>query len=313
MKKSVAVLMSTYNGAQWISQQLDSLITQIDVMVSIFIRDDGSKDETVEIIEKYRSAGNKIFLIDQEKRKNLGPAESFMYLIDYVRNIPEKFDYYAFCDQDDVWLPDKLSRAIERLRDCSKGALYFSKKTIVDKDLNELHIEDYIPYADPILHSLRGSNAYGCTFVFDQTILNSIKKRVCGYHDAWIFRTAVWCGFDVVYDPESRVLYRQHGNNSVGAKEKKRAVEVITDFSKWKSQMDRFRCINLDSQVIMHKAIYDTYSELYPGRNMELLKQVVNYRYDFATRIKLMNNPAFYKYGWKDNLKWKMRILENRL
>ena len=311
--KSIAVLMSTYNGEQWLSQQLDSLICQKDVSLHIFIRDDGSADKTIDILNNYANQNCNIHFINQENRVNIGPAESFMYLIDYMKRNLQKFDYYALCDQDDVWLEDKLARAVNMLKDISGPVLYFSKKTIVDENLKVLNQEDYIPYRDCILHSLKGSNAYGCTFVFNLELLNTIKKLPCGYHDAWIFRIAVWCGFHVIYDMESRILYRQHGNNNVGAKKKQNIIRIIFDCNKWKEQLERFLCINMDEQIIMQQAVYDNYKDSYPCENMELLKQVVGYRHDFLCRIRLMNNKIFRKYGWKDNLKWKMRILENRL
>lgn len=91
----VAVLLSTYNGSKYIKEQIDSILSQEGVNIDIYIRDDESTDETVNIIYEYKS--NNIFLTEG---KNIGVGNSFMELL---YSVPEIYDYYAFADQDDIW------------------------------------------------------------------------------------------------------------------------------------------------------------------------------------------------------------------
>ena len=101
----IAILMSTYNGASYLKEQIDSLEKQ-DVPVDIFIRDDGSTDKTIDILKKYQSKPN----VHIEYGINLGYKKSFMTLLMKVND----YDYYAFCDQDDIWLPNKISCAVKK-------------------------------------------------------------------------------------------------------------------------------------------------------------------------------------------------------
>jgi glycosyltransferase involved in cell wall biosynthesis len=106
--REVCVLLSTYNGEAHLEAQLESLKTQNGVTVDLHVRDDGSTDRTCEILRRH--AGLWPGLAGIVPNDNLGPARSFLALL---RSAPDKFEHYAFCDQDDVWMPDKLVRAIE--------------------------------------------------------------------------------------------------------------------------------------------------------------------------------------------------------
>ena len=130
-KPRVAVVMSTYNGMPYVEEQIESVLSQEDVDVSLFVRDDGSKDGTVEYLGALADKG----IIDFFDGKNLGVVGSF---IDLLGKVPNSFPYIALCDQDDVWKPDKLARAIDWL---SKGKrdvprLYCSEYTFCDENMN---------------------------------------------------------------------------------------------------------------------------------------------------------------------------------
>ena len=130
-EKKVAILMSTYNGEKYLKEQLDSLLNQTYKNIDIYIRDDESKDSTVEIIENYMKSVDNIKLI---KGKNLGFVKSFFELLKNV----EEADYYAYCDQDDIWMEDKIQRVVEHLSklDENKPNLYFSNSDYYDGEMN---------------------------------------------------------------------------------------------------------------------------------------------------------------------------------
>ena len=135
--KTVCVLMSTYNGEKYIVEQIDSILQQENVNVNLLIRDDGSKDKTVEIIKQY--------LIDKRvsfvSGDNIGYKKSFLWLMD---NSPNS-DYYAFADQDDVWKKDKLFAAVTKLEneDIAEPKLYTSALTRVDENLNYISNQNF--------------------------------------------------------------------------------------------------------------------------------------------------------------------------
>ncbi len=127
--EKVVVLMSTYNGDRYLENQIESLLNQKGVEVMILARDDGSKDRTPEILEKYKRenrADTAEASFDYYVGQNLGPAGSFL---DLMKHAPEA-DFYALCDQDDTWLPDKLKIAVNAIQEeikkqnsCNQGAM----------------------------------------------------------------------------------------------------------------------------------------------------------------------------------------------
>lgn len=119
-----AVLMSTYNGARFIREQLDSILDQTgEFELDLWVRDDGSTDGTKDILNDYESRG----LLRWYTGENLGPAQSFLDLVRRTLG----YDWYAFADQDDFWMPEKLSWALETLEkiDAARenAVLYFSR------------------------------------------------------------------------------------------------------------------------------------------------------------------------------------------
>src|ERR1035437_8737190 len=127
----VTILLSTYNGEKYLNQLFESLFKQIDVEMSVLVRDDSSSDSTKEILRKYEEEGKLSWYTGE----NLRSAGSFM---DLLFHAPDS-EYYAFCDQDDVWEADKLYSAIKMLKQTQdKPSLYFSQTKLVDKDLNSI-------------------------------------------------------------------------------------------------------------------------------------------------------------------------------
>ena len=113
MKAKVNILLSTYNGEKYLSEQLDSLMNQTYQNMVIYVRDDGSNDKTLDILYKYQKQDGRkqMIILKEDKPVNLGFMESFWILLRSC----EHADYYAFCDQDDVWLPEKVERGVAAL------------------------------------------------------------------------------------------------------------------------------------------------------------------------------------------------------
>jgi glycosyltransferase involved in cell wall biosynthesis len=210
---SVAVLLSTYNGATYLQEQLESLRAQERVRVCLHARDDGSSDLTCEILRQY--AGVWPALADTSPGQNLGPAASFLQLL---RTAPDDADYYAFCDQDDVWLPEKLARAAAALASETGPALYCSNVICVADDLRVLGVP---PAHDGpgFEHLLFENVGAGCTVVLNpaaRALINSeVPLRGVVMHDWWCVLVVAMFGH-VHYDPEPSIFYRQHGANALG-------------------------------------------------------------------------------------------------
>ena len=218
----VAVLMSTYNGEKYIREQLNSIFNLQGVEVSLFVRDDGSSDATVDILKEYAENYPIKIILDGE---NVRPGESFMRLV-YRYADEEGIDYYAFADQDDIWLPDKLQVAIKAIKkcECDLPVLYSSNQSIYVDGKNQGYRYKERQRVDLISHMTKNTIA-GCTFVFNKslaqlvTLVDRPDYRIIKYrlHDAWMMLVAIVCG-KVIYDETPHMLYRIHSENVVGVK-----------------------------------------------------------------------------------------------
>ena len=221
LTKTIIILLSTYNGHKYVSEQIESILHQ-DIIaddrydVRLLVRDDGSSDNTLEIVSGY-SSDIDISII---RGSNVGPSRSFWELI----KIAPDADYYAFCDQDDVWFPDKLSRAIKHLEECdnSISQLYCSAVQWTDKDLKPIHVTKRKKHYTDFAHALVYSLSQGCTFVFNYTAVQLARKydfdrEYNEYHD-WLMHKIVAMMGNVFFDEKPTMYYRQHGNNVIGAK-----------------------------------------------------------------------------------------------
>lgn len=216
MTHSILVLMSTYNGEKYLREQLDSLLGQENEDITILVRDDGSSDSTISILIEYQKLYDNLKII---KGVNTGVASSFYEVASYAHDNMSDFDYYAFCDQDDVWISNKLKAAAESLdKEESERKLYFCRATLVDENLKYLKETtpcDYFDYTTCVYRN----PALGCTMVFSKALLDLFvlvspyKDKLKILHDAWMFKLAVFTDATIIADKESYIRYRQHGNN----------------------------------------------------------------------------------------------------
>lgn len=209
----VAVLLATYNGASYLQAQLDSLRAQRDVAVRLHVRDDGSTDATCAILQQHAQTWPE--LADAAPQPNLGAARSFMALL---QTAPDDAEYYAFCDQDDVWLPDKLARATAALAHDQGPALYCSNLECVTQELAVIGVP--AAYRNMrFQHILFENIATGCTVVLNARaralIIGDPPQNGLVMHDWWCALVIAALG-RIHYDPEPGVRYRQHGSNTIG-------------------------------------------------------------------------------------------------
>ena len=211
--------MSTYNGEKYLKEQIDSILAQKDVDVTLYISDDCSKDNTVKIIQDYQENHKNIILHQNEKNKNF--TYNFLdSLFEFKDN--DEFDYYAFSDQDDVWLDKKLISGIRKIEQSDTNALYCSNLRIVDENLKQYDIMNKkIKLNDKYERILTGNIATGCTMILNKGMKNiaTIYRPDNIYlHDYWLAIIACFtenCKF--IYSKEDDfILYRQHSNNLIG-------------------------------------------------------------------------------------------------
>lgn len=207
----IAVLLSTYNGESFIRDQIASILKQRDVSVDIYVRDDGSTDDTISILNEFVAIHSNI---EVSFGQNIGVFKSFMTLLD---NADNNFDYYAFADQDDVWKPDKLITAVNQLKNnhlSNMPAMYYGRLEFTDEFLNILGFSQ-IPDNSGFNNALVQNQATGCTIVLNRKARELLCSKIPEWalmHDWWCYLVVSAFG-EVVYDEIPLIYYRKHGKN----------------------------------------------------------------------------------------------------
>jgi len=226
IKPSIAICMATYNGDTYLSDQLDSLISQDYKNISIYIHDDGSTDNTVEILNKYYKKYPSLFNIITNNIQYKNAGLNFMFILSQT----PKHDFYMFCDQDDVWLHNKVSLSLSYISKIKNiktiPALCHSDLKIVDSDLNiiceSMWNETSWVHKENSYESLFvENNVTGCTVIFNHiakasSLNNKYPEWRAMLHDWWIALNVASINGTIVRIKEPTILYRQHENNSIG-------------------------------------------------------------------------------------------------
>jgi glycosyltransferase involved in cell wall biosynthesis len=219
---TVHILLATYQGAKYLQEQLESIKAQNYETWTLTVSDDGSTDGTLKIVEDF-ALKQKDHLIRVLHGPFQGVTANFFNLLN-VAPLQSKSDLYAFCDQDDVWLPDKLSRAVgwhvgNRRRE-NLPLLYCSRTQLVNKD--GLPVGLSVAPGRPLTfgNSLLQNIASGNTMMLNRVLLDAMR-RIPPAHSTWhdwtAYQVVTACGGEVFYDLKPTLLYRQHEANVIGA------------------------------------------------------------------------------------------------
>ena len=230
----VAILLSTYNGEKYLSEQLDSVLAQTYQNIIVIVRDDGSSDGTVLILEKYALLYKEKIHIVPSESKNFGASGSFSFLIEYVLEKKEVLGlagtYMMFCDQDDIWFREKVELQISKMlavesNSSARPILIHSDLRVVSAE-NQLIAGSFVEYQGLEIGRNRFTNiiisnlATGCTVLINEQLARKaipIPKNAI-MHDWWLALVAAAFG-EVIFLNIPLVSYRQHGRNTIGAKE----------------------------------------------------------------------------------------------
>jgi glycosyltransferase involved in cell wall biosynthesis len=240
----VAILLCTYNGARFLAEQLDSLQAQNHQNWVVIASDDGSTDQTLEVLKQYQTKwpAGKLTI-------RSGPQKGFCQNFLSLACDPQiKADYYAFCDQDDVWLPGKLGAALANIianKSDDVPYLYCGRTKYVTENLKPCGMSPLFVFPPSFRNALVQSIAGGNTMVFNQPAKNLIEKvGVVNVpsHDWWVYQLISGVEGVVFYDKVPQLLYRQHefaligGNNSFPAKMKRIWMLLQGRFKDWNAQ-----------------------------------------------------------------------------
>jgi hypothetical protein len=214
--RRVTILLSTYNGARYLAEQLASLQAQRYDNWRLLWRDDGSSDATVAMMRDFTvSMGPERCVELEDSGPHYGAAESFLRLLNAAAAEP----FIAFADQDDVWLPDKLQNAVMQIEAAGAGpVLYCARQFLVNHALRNHRLSAaHRPTGFPAC--LTQNIANGNTVVMNRQaacLVASIKAPAATVHDWWSYIVVSAYGGTVIFDPEPQVLYRLHKHNMIG-------------------------------------------------------------------------------------------------
>ena len=302
----VLVLMSTYNGEKYIKEQVESILAQEGVDVFLLVRDDGSKDKTCEILDEYARTYENIEVI---KAENVGFVKSFSNLAEMAQDDRFMVDYYAFSDQDDVWMPYKLKTACENLdkKDQDKPLLFSSNSLLVDSKLNKVGMfhenEPFRTKENVMLYSTE----QGCTMVFNKRALelyNLFPPSAC-WHDRYLCLICNFMG-EMFYTHEPLVNYRLHENNVLG--------KSMTLIQRIENDLLLFLKENSNSNYNMVLEFYMCYKSYLSNSDKDILNLYIKSKCSLKRKLMLIfSNNYHIEQSFGSRFRKSILILFNKM
>lgn len=290
----IVILLATYNGGRFLSSQIDSILAQTYTDWVLHIRDDGSTDNTLSVIREYTQRYPSKIIFHQDDR-HLGVCHSFLELLRLAKG-----NYYMFCDQDDVWLPQKVEKTFAAIKsaegDGKMPVLVHTDLKVVDQNLDVISpsffnfqklIQDDITLSGLLVQNY----VTGCTIMINRALKEKCGAipQSCIMHDWWLALAAVAFGRLVCVN-EPTMLYRQHSGNQVGAK----ASYGIAFIKRKLATLDKVR-ENYNATYTQAKTFLDCYGNLLESEQKKII--------DLYCRIPQMNKfekiRTIQKYGFK--------------
>lgn len=308
MERQVLIMLSTYNGQKYIREQLDSLYNQKGVDIHILVRDDGSNDNTIEILKEYeRNFGKMTIHADN----NCGAALSYYTLMLYAYKDFPQYEYYAFCDQDDYWLSNKLYEAVHQLQK-QHASLYYSNAVVTDSELNKIKMWgvnnklsiEYVMFRQPALGCTQVMNnsffSY-CTEVFNEYIQYCPQIQM---HDAWTMWLSQLVGVPVAIDSNAYIYYRQHDSNVTTH----HAESIIDRVKRVYKRLRRDKGITYSNMMILRNVL----DRQLTTTSIEALNRMENYKNSIWSTISYAFHMQRYFVGVKDKSVVFYRILSRQ-
>lgn len=296
----ICILLATYQGECFLRQQLDSLVTQTHRDWVCVAQDDCSTDATFSILREYAQADERFVVMRAPERQG-GAKGNFFSLMAYCQQHMADVKYFAFCDQDDVWLPDKLAVSLAALRELEAAAeglpmAMCTDAQLVDGEGREI-AASYLAYTahDPqrtCFEQLLVENmAPGCTMLFNRACLESVRVPQEGMgaiemHDWWTMLVAAAQG-GVACLPQVTVKYRQHGSNTLGAQR----YSLADRAAQWRATLDGIRSAHDQA-----RAFAEAYEGLAPERELAAARDFgAMLSWGPLARIAALNRNGFWR------------------
>lgn len=303
---SIAILLCSYEGEKYIEEQLISITLQTYPNWKLFISDDGSKDRTLSIIQKFKARQRKILEIFE------GPEKTFASNFISLTKRPEiKSTYYAWADQDDIWNKKKLEKAIRWLnhQSSSRPLLYCSRTILVDHMNRFIKPSPLFKKSKTFQNALVQNIAGGNTMIFNekarQLFIKSSKNREIFAHDWLMYQIITACGGIIYYDEKPRLRYRQHANNVLAMSNNIEA-KIRHLKSIWQDKYRVWNSQNIDAldQIYNHMTIQN---QIIFGHFKKLKKTSIFKRFLFFKK------SGIYRQTFLQNISLVLTVLLNKI
>jgi glycosyltransferase involved in cell wall biosynthesis len=300
----VTVMLSTFNGGNYVKPQLDSVLAQSYPNIHIKIRDDGSSDGTPASLQEYVQHHANISVVFGN---NIGAVRSFMALLKQQEHAE---GYFAFCDQDDVWRQDKIARAVRAIQSSEDpaGSLYFSRLELVNQGNAQTQLSD-VPARISFNNAIVENVVTGATAVFGSRIKNLMlmgRPECMVWHDWWLYLVASAFG-NLIYDDEPAIRYRRHDHTLTNLRVRSRE-SMIAKLKAFVRVARRKRAVSPFEQAVLFGT---TYQPLLNQRQLALIGKIAQLhdRRRFLDRARFVFDRDFVVNDRLDDLGLRLLVL----
>ena len=305
--ENITIILATYNGEIYLEELLESLLTQSHTNWNLIIHDDNSTDQTNIILKKYvKMYPNKIKLIDDDISFG-SPSANFNFLLEQV-----VVDYIMFCDQDDIWLPNKMEITLQKMQEIEKEypelpILIHTDLMVVDEKLNTIdesfwHYQHIDPSVDSLNRLLIQNTITGCTTMMNKKLVElslPIPAKAL-MHDGWVGLVATGLG-KISYIGEPTIKYRQHSSNDTGAKQFTYTEMIKKAFHVFKN--DELYINSFYSNIEQAKEFLTIYKHRLDNKDIEMISNFIDLKEkSFWERKKTILKYKLLKQGFIRNI-----------
>lgn len=302
--KKIAVLMASYNGEKYITQQIESILNQdVENPIQLIIRDDGSTDNTVSVVKSLCEKDDRITLISSQ---NVGGVACFFALLRIAHDLPDDYAYFALSDQDDVWDLDKLRIGVESIESVATDApvLYGSITRPVNKNLEPIEFKkrEFLPF--DFYNTIIQNKIPGHTHIMNRALLNHVydadPSRVY-VHDAYIVNAANIAG-TLIFDNNPHVSYRQHGGNQLGTSRNSRLKWILNRLTRLKKGDG----VQYARQI---EYVVNCFGDKLTSEQQKEMRGFLESRDSFWKRLKYVSHTKLYRQDSFDTFAFKLMYL----
>lgn len=303
----VDVIMATYNGQTYVREQIDSILKNQGNKVVLHIFDDGSSDDTMNILREYQNLNPNQVEVYQNER-NLGLTLNFLTGIQQVMEMHQEATYFMCCDQDDVWASDKIEKTLKRMLQMERRygeerpGLVFTDATITDEKLQLIEesfykSQRYRVNKTEFSHLLMENLVIGCTTMINRAyepFLNKLPAQA-RYHDWWLSLIAAAFG-NISFLPRPTLNYRQHSGNVVGGAR-------FGDYIANRVKNLRNQKASLEKNLVQAKEFYQIFEDSLSKNKINILQEFIQmFSSNWFKKRYMMLRYGFMKSGIARNL-----------